>query len=161
MSIGSGIERFVGAPAWNNGSKATAVNQKGLAGYKGVTADSWSLVVALASLRRLESSVNAVEGVGQLVEIKELHILSPYSFSIVFEAQWIEGLVGLHLEAETMLSEEDYTSVEREGIPVGHSAPEQLAFDVAHLMIGEPFGEDCVSPPDEGGVRWLRLRTAD
>lgn len=124
--------------------------------YAGITPESWAMTVLLASLRRLEAEVNNM-GVGQLVEVLEIRASSTDSLAIIFRATWFNGPVGLYLDTQTRLSEEDYTSVESPGRPIGSSSPEQLSFDIAHLMIGEPFGEEAVTGPDDRGIRWLLL----
>lgn len=121
----------------------------GSAENSAITQSSWSALTINAVLNRLEEDSS--------FKLCEIRLQSVESFSIIFAAPWLEGLFGLYLDGSLMLSEDAYPSVEASDVPIRMVSPDQLAFDIVHLMIGEPFDDADVSKPDQFGIRWLHL----
>jgi hypothetical protein len=105
-----------------------------------------------AALRRL--------GQDHQVEVVEVRLLGPDELAILFRpvgvgAAWTGPPWGVRLTATTPIADE--IVARGRDHRAGDSSPEELAFDLANLIIGEPFGEDSLSRPDAQGVRWRRL----
>jgi hypothetical protein len=105
-----------------------------------------------AALRRL--------GQDHLVEVVEVRLLGPDELAILFRPLWVDVVWtgppwGLRVTATTPIADE--LVARGHDHRAGDASPEELAFDLANLIIGEPFGEDSLSRPDAQGVRWRRL----
>jgi hypothetical protein len=121
--------------------------------YAGITAGSWAVSTALALLEavRLEASLPGASG----MEIIHLEVSSPDSLSLCFRLAGFDGPVGLHLDLATRLP--DDLVARGPDCRAGDCSPGELAFDIVNLIIGEPFGEEGLGPPDAQGVRWRDL----
>jgi hypothetical protein len=117
-----------------------------------IEADSWAVKVMSAALRHL--------GKDHHVTVVEVRLLGPHELAILFlpvgvGAAWTGPPCGVRLSSTTPIADEivargrDYRA--------GDASPEELAFDLANLIIGEPFGDGSLSRPDAQGVRWRRL----
>ena len=92
---------------------------------------------------------------GTRMEIINVEVSSPDSLSLLFRLDGLDGPVGLRLDTATRLP--DDLVARGPDHRAGDSSPGELAFDIVNLIIGEPFGEEGLGPPDAGGVRWRDL----
>ncbi|GAB3558932.1 hypothetical protein [Spelaeicoccus albus] len=122
-------------------------------------ADSWAPRTIDAVLKFADES--PVHRDNQSFAVERITIEDPDQFSILFEVDGHEGILGLRLRSD-MSIDEIYGLVEDESVlPFDRATPEDNGFDIVTDLLAEPFGDDDLTEPDEDGVRWLRLHEAD
>lgn len=78
-----------------------------------------------------------------------------------FVCAWLDGPIGLRVSPEVKLPMTGFTSTDERGLSLVESDLDDVAFDIAVLLMCEPFGPDAVGSPDNAGVRWMRLPGGD